>query len=300
VALGLLYTVWGSTYLAIRYAVQTLPPFLLSSVRFLTAGALLYGWLRYRGAPTPSRQHWVSGFIIGALLLGGGNGPVVWAEKTIPSGLAALMVSVVPLWMGFFDWIRPHGQRPRVQTAVGLVMGFVGLIILIGPENLQSPTSLSPGLIVLLFAPITWALGSVYSRRAALPSSPFMSTAIEMIAGGFVLLLLGAGLGEFQQINVPAISWVSIAALIYLIFIGALVGFSAYIYLLKHASLSVASTYAYVNPVVAVILGWLVASEKITVSTFIGGAIIVASVALMTMSPSERRCEDEVPPSEIG
>lgn len=282
IALTTVYLVWGSTYLAIRYTVETMPPFLMAAVRFLLSGAILYGWLRRRGSSRPDRLHWRSAFIIGGLLLVGGNGGVVWAELTVPSGLAALLVSMVPLWMALFDWARPGGRRPGVQTMIGLVLGFIGLVILVGWKNLVSPFSLTPGVLALLFAPIAWSLGSVYAKRAPLPSSPFMTTSIEMMAGGALLLLVAAMTGEFQNFHISRFSNASWIGLVYLIIIGSLVGFTAYIWLLKHASLSVASTYAYVNPVVAVVLGWLVAGETLSTQTFVGGFVILAAVALIT------------------
>lgn len=289
IALTTVYIVWGSTYLAIRYAVETLPPFLMASLRFWVAGAFLYIWLRMRGSAKPQRPHWRSAFIIGGFLLVGGNGLVVWGEKTVPSNLTALLVSMAPLWMAIFDWIRPGGRRPSTMTLFGLVLGFVGLVVLIGVHNLTLPGAITPGLLSILGAAVLWAIGSVYSKRAPLPDSPFMATAIEMLAGAALLLITSFLLGEFRGFSVHAVSKVSWMALIYLIFIGALVGFTAYVWLLRNAPLSVASTYAYVNPLVAVFLGWLIAGEQLSGNAVTGGAIILVSVALITMSAGKKQ-----------
>jgi drug/metabolite transporter (DMT)-like permease len=282
IALFTVYLVWGSTYLAIRYAIESIPPLLMAAARFLLAGGLLYLYLRWRGEKAPLMVHWKSAFIIGALLLGGGNGGVVWAEQTIPSGLSALLVSVVPLWMVLFDWLRPGGVRPRLQTIIGLLLGLIGLVVLVGPHNLISPIGLSTALIAVLIAPLTWALGSIYAKQAKLPSSAFMGTAMEMIAGGVVLFVMGLAMGEGSRLAISEISRTSWIGFFYLVFVGALVGFTAYIYILNNAPLSIASTYAYVNPVVAVILGWLFAGEKLTLRACGAGVLVLFAVALIT------------------
>lgn len=286
-ALSLVYVIWGSTYLAIRVAVETFPPFLMAALRFLAAGPLLYGWMRIKGEEKPRLLHWRSALIIGTLLLACGNGGVVWAEQTVPSGLAALFVSVIPLWMFFFDWIRPNGKKPHMKIILGALLGLIGLVILIGPSQFYSVKSMGHGTLVLLLAPITWGFGSVYSKRAPLPSSPFLATAMEMICGGVVLLLMSIVSGETHQFSFHSVSRNSWLCLLYLIVLGALVGFTAYIWLLKNASISIASTYAYVNPVVAVILGWIFLDEKLSTQIICGGVVILIGVALMS-SHSEK------------
>lgn len=286
-AMFLLYTVWGSTYLAIRYTVVTFPPFLMGALRFLMAGVILYIFLRARGVSAPEKSHWKSALIIGALLLGGGNGGVVWAEKNVSSGLTALLVSVVPLWIAVVDALRPGGRRPSALTTIGLLLGFAGLILLIGPESLSGPIHLSAPLAALIVSPMMWSLGSVYSKHTPLPASPFMSTAIEMIAGGAVMLALSCLFGELNGFSFASVSRVAWVGFYYLVFIGALVGFTAYIYLLKNVSLPIASTYAYVNPVVAVILGWLIADESLTGRSIAAGALVLAAVALITFQENK-------------
>lgn len=287
IALTCIYVVWGSTYLAIRYAVETMPPFLMASSRFLFSGSILYIWLRWRGAKNPSWVQWRSAFIIGGLLLVGGNGCVVWAEQSVPSGLAALLVSIAPLWMAFFNWVRPNGERPSALTTLGLILGFVGLIVLIGPRSLHIGEGFSWATLAIIVAPITWALGSVYSKQAPHPESPFMSTAIQMLSGGVLLLIVGLLMNEWPQLQWASFSAKSWWALLYLIVGGSLIGFTSYIWLLKHVPLSLASTYAYVNPVVAVLLGCFLAGETLSPNAVMGGAIILLAVAIITFKPAQ-------------
>lgn len=288
IALTCIYVVWGSTYLAIRYAVETMPPFLMASSRFLISGFFLYIWLKLRGARNPTPEQWRAAFIIGGLLLVGGNGCVVWAEQSVPSGLAALLVSIVPLWMAIFNWARPNGERPSVLTALGLILGFAGPIVLLGPRPPQV-RGFSLAIAAMIVAPITWALGSVYSKRAPLPHSPFMATATQMIGGGILLLLIGTFLGEWPHVQLESFSAKSWWSLLYLIVGGSLIGFTSYIWLLKNVPLSLASTYAYVNPVVAVLLGCLVAGETLSGNTVTGGILILISVALITLSAGKQK-----------
>lgn len=282
VALGLVYLVWGSTYLAIRVAVETLPPFLMAALRFLTAGAGMYAFLRLRGVPAPSGIEWRSAGIVGAFLLLGGNGLVVWAEQEVPSGLAALAVSMVPIWMAAADWAWPGGRRPGARASMGLLIGFGGLALLVGPDLRGSDVRLSAALFALLLASPAWAVGSVYARKARLPRSPFMATACEMVAGGGALLAFSLMREEWTRIDWATVSAASWAALAYLTLFGSVVGFSAYVWLLSHVRLTLVSTYAYVNPVVAVLLGWLALGEPVTARTAVAGGIILLAVVLMT------------------
>lgn len=279
------YLIWGSTYLAIHYAVQGEPPFVTMGVRFLIAGGLLYVVLRLRGVARPTFRHWRAGAIIGALLLFGGNGMVAWAEaQGVPSSLAALLVSMTPIWMALIDWLRPQGQRPPWGVIAGLLLGFGGVALLVGPNVVHDLHSGSPawGFLVVPFSSLAWAIGSIYARSAPMPASSLMGTSVEMIGGGVVLAIVAAVTGEIGQVNVHTITPTSTSALLYLILIGSLVGYSAYTWLLQNTPLSLASTYAYVNPVVAVILGWALASEPLTPLTLVAAAIIVASVCLIT------------------
>ncbi|WIG58489.1 MAG: Permease of the drug/metabolite transporter (DMT) superfamily [Ktedonobacterales bacterium] len=282
-ALLAVYIIWGSTYLAIRFAIETLPPLLMAGVRFLLAGILLYGWVRLRGGARPKLLHWRTAAVLGGLLLVGGNGGVVWAEQFVPSGLTALLVSMAPIWMALLDWLRPGGQRPRVMVAVGLALGLGGVALLVAAGSTQSSGPLQiGGLLLVVAASFSWALGSLYAQHAPSPTSPLLGTAMEMLAGGALLMVIALATGELGQLHPDAISVRSLAALGYLVIFGSLVGFSCYVWLLRNTALSLASTYAYVNPMVAVFLGWALAGEQLSPLTFVAAAIILASVVLIT------------------
>jgi drug/metabolite transporter (DMT)-like permease len=295
-ALAAVYVVWGSTYLAIRIAIESLPPFWMASGRFVIAGALLYGFARWRGAERPTAEHWRSAALVGTLLLGFGNGGVVWAEQRVDSGVAALIVSTVPLWMVVLDWLRPGGVRPRLGVFAGLALGFVGLVLLIRPSSAGAIDLIGVG--VLMLGSLGWAWGSLQSRFLRLPESPLLATAMEMLTGSVALGLLGAVTGESSRFHLSAVTPRSWLAVLYLILIGALVGYTAYVWLLRVASPALVSTYAYVNPVVAVLLGWAFASEPLTAKTLGAAAVILTGVALITISRGrtarkERREERE-------
>jgi drug/metabolite transporter (DMT)-like permease len=280
-ALGAIYVVWGSTYLAIRYAIETIPPFLSASIRFLVAGAILYAWSSFQGDLIYERRgwrQWRAAAIVGGALLLGGNGGVVWAEQHIPSGIAALVVATVPLWMALMDRTI-FGQRLSWPAVLGLVLGFGGLTLLFGGHGTGRIDPVGVGVVV--FASFSWAAGSLYSRRAPLPSRPLVGTGMEMIAGGVLLGIAGLAAGEAGDLHVTAISLRSWLGLGYLIVFGSLVGFTAYVWLLRVARTSLVSTYAYVNPVIAVLLGWALASEPLTARTLLAGAIIVVAVILI-------------------
>ena len=283
-AFATLYVVWGSTYLAIKYAVQTIPPYLMAGGRFLVSGIILFAWARFRGSPAPTRREWRDSAIVGVLLLCAGNGAVGWAEQKVPSGLTALLVASVPIWMILLDWLRPHGKRPPGVVVAGLVIGLAGVGVLALPE----PGTLAPvnpsGALMLLFGSVMWAAGSIYSRQGARPESAEMATGIQMITGSVALLLVALVTGEFTDFHPGSVTAASFAGWAYLVTFGALLGFTAYVYLLRETSPAKASTYAYVNPVVAVVLGWAIAGEPITTRTLSGAVVIVASVALVTLT----------------
>jgi drug/metabolite transporter (DMT)-like permease len=288
-AFAAIYVIWGSTYLAIRFAIETVPPLLMGAVRFLVAGGGLYAWLRWRGAARPSALHWRAAVIVGALMLLGGNGAVVWAEQRVPSGVTALLVAMVPLWMVLIDWARPGGVRPTLMVASGLILGLAGLALLVGPEQLLGGEHTDhAGALVLAFGCLTWSLGSVYSRHAPLPASPQLATAMEMLAGGALLLLASGVRGEWPLVDLDAVSLRSAAALGYLVVFGSLVGFSAYIWLLRQTTPARVSTYAYVNPLVAMLLGWAFAGEPLSARTLLAAGVIVAGVVLITSSRVRR------------
>jgi drug/metabolite transporter (DMT)-like permease len=286
-AFAIVYVVWGSTYLAILFAIETLPPFLMAGVRFLIAGSVLLAWTRIiAGEPAPSRAQWRSAAIVGVLLLLGGNGLVVWSEQRIASGVAALLVGTVPCFMVLVDWLRPGGIRPGWRVSGGLALGMLGLVWLVGPDSVMGGGRADLlGAAALVLASLSWAVGSIYSRHAAVPSSPFVFTAMQMLAGGVALVVLGVALGEPARFDAAALSLRSVLGLVYLIVLGSIVAFSAYVWLLRVSTPARVSTYAYVNPVVAVFLGWLLADEALTPRMAIAAAVIVSGVALITLAP---------------
>ena len=290
-AFAAVYIVWGSTYLAIRYAVESMPPLLMAGSRFAVSGAILYAWARFRGVAKPTAAEWRTAAVTGFLLICVGNGSVAWAERRVPSGLAALLVAVVPLWMVLLDWFRPGGARPRKAVLAGVIIGLVGLAVLVGRDSLTGGSqggvdALGAG--VLVAASMSWAIGSVYNRHGARPDSAAMSTALQMLGGSVSLLVLGFTLGETNGVHVASITRASWLGWVYLVTFGALLGFTAYIYLLRNVSAAKASTYAYVNPVVAVVLGWAVAGEAVTPRTVLAAAIILGGVAMITIARSRR------------
>lgn len=282
------YVVWGSTYLAIRFGVETIPPFLLAAVRFLLAGAVLYAWRRLRGDPPPSLRQWRSAAIAGIFLLVGGNGMVVWAEQRVASGIAALLVGSAPLWMVLIDGLRPGGRRPAGWTTLGVVLGFMGIAVLVGPASLLDASTAvdSIGAAALTLAAFSWAAGSLYTRGAELPESPLLGTGMEMLAGGAGLLLVGTLTGEWGRLEPAAISAKSLAGLAYLVVFGSWVGFAAYTWLLRVAPTALVSTYAYVNPLVAIFVGNWLAAEPLTPRVLLAASVIVGSVALITLTKS--------------
>ncbi len=282
-AFASIYIIWGSTYLAIMYAVETLPPFIMAGGRFLISGALLYLWARYRGAPKTTKLHWRNAVIAGGFLLLGGNGAVVWAEQYVPSGLTALLVSILPFWLVIIEWVRPPRQRPNTAVLVGLVLGFIGIIVLVGPGNVGGHGDVRPiGALVLILGSLSWAIGSFWSRDAELPASGLLTTGMEMLGGGVLLIVVGLLSGELSGFDIHHVSRASAIGLIYLITFGSLLGFTSYIWLLDKVSPARLGTYAYINPIVAVLLGWAIAGESLSIRTGIAAAIVICAVALIT------------------
>jgi drug/metabolite transporter (DMT)-like permease len=279
-ALGIVYVVWGSTYLAIRVAVETMPPLLMGAGRFLTAGVLLYAIARFRGAPSVrsmSRKQLGASWLVGSLLVAGGNGVVNVAEQYIPSSLAALVISSVPLWVVVMR--RVTGERVPVLTLASVGVGFCGVALLLLPGGATDNTK-PIGFVLVVFAAFSWALGSFSSRRMPLHGDALLSTSVQMAGGGLTMLVLGLALGETGDLHPARFSADSLLAFAYLIFIGSLVAYTAYVWLLQNAPISKVTTYAYVNPVVAIFLGWSILSEKVTATTLIGAAVIISSVAV--------------------
>jgi len=279
-AFAAVYVFWGSTYLAIRFTLETIPPFLFAGVRFVVAGALLYAWASRR-APRPTAVHWRSALIVGALLLLGGNGGVVWAQQRVPSGLAALLVSTEPIWIVIVATAMGR-ERLSATGVIGVIMGFGGVALLVGPQRFAGgePVELV-GAVVIVLAALLWAVGSLYSREAPQPASQSLSTAMSMLAGGALLLLAAAVAGDFGRLDPGAISLKSVLALVYLIIFGSLIAFSCYLWIMKAATPARASTYAYVNPLIAVVLGWLLAGEAMSPRVILSAAVIVTAVALI-------------------
>lgn len=279
IALLALYIVWGSTYLAIRFAVETIPPFMSAGLRFLVSGAILLIWRRAAGDELPTRSQWKSAAIIGILLLLGGNGLVSWAEQYIPSGTAALIIGAVPMFMVIAEAFRPNGAKPTWQVITGLLIGFGGIYLLVGPSEFSGEMHLNPlGVIALLIACLLWAIGSVYSKTADMPKSALMMTGAEMLMGSLSLFIVSLFTGELQGFNLSQVSTSSWLGLAYLIFIGSMIGFASYVWLLQNAPISLVSTYAYVNPLVAVFLGNWIAQESLTTRVVFASAIIIGSV----------------------
>lgn len=287
-ALLSVWAFWGGTYLAIRLVVRTMPPFLAASLRFLVAGAVLYAIAVRRGdreGDRPTRAQWVAASIIGGSLLLGGNGLVMWAEQTVPSGITALIIASVPLWLALLDRVV-LGNRLSWPAVVGLIVGFSGLALLVNPSGGGLDLA---GVGALVVASVSWAAGSLYARHAPLPKRPLVGVGMQMLAGGVLLGVVGLARGELGQFDRAAVSLESVLGLVYLIVFGSLVAFSAYIWLLRVTRTTLVSTYAYVNPIVAVFLGWAILSEPISVRTLIAGAIIVVAVALIVTARSARR-----------
>jgi drug/metabolite transporter (DMT)-like permease len=290
-AFAAVYVVWGSTYLAIRYAVETMPPFLMAATRFVVSGAALYAWARSRGAPKPTRREWRDATITGVLMLCLGNGAVGWAEQRVPSGLASLLVAVVPLWMVLIDWVRPQGVRPRGLVIAGVLIGFTGLLVLVGPSATTGTNADVFAAAVLVGASLAWACGSFFNRYGARPESAALSTGLQMIGGSVGLFAAGLARGELAQLHLSQVSAASWIGWLYLVTFGSLVGFTAYIFLLKNVSPAKASTYAYVNPLVAVFLGWAIAGEAVKTRTLLAAAIILTGVAMITASQGTSQAE---------
>ena len=274
----------------------------MGGVRFIIAGAVLYLWSRIRTGEKPTPVHWRTTAVVGACLILGGNGAVVWAEQFVASGMVSLLVAILPFWMVLIDWLRPNGQKPTTRVMIGLIVGIIGLVVLIGPSALN-PSNQSAaetqagngvalkGAIVLMFGSLAWAVGSIYSQHNPLPKSAFLATGMEMLLGGVMLLIVALVSGEHTRFDLADVSRRSMIAFIYLTSIGSLVGFTAYIWLLGNQPPSRVSTYAYVNPVVAVFLGWAFAGEPLSLRTMIAAAIIIGAVALITTARSGSRRE---------
>jgi drug/metabolite transporter (DMT)-like permease len=295
---AVIYLAWGSTYLAIAYAVRSLPPVLTTAARFIVAGALLCTWAWSRGAPRPTWREWRAASIAGSLLVVGGTATVCWAEQSVPSGLASLLVATVPVWIVLLEWLSPRGHRPQGLVAAGVALGLIGLAVLTAPVSGAgaSPQAFWPA-TVLMAAAVLWAAGSLYSRSAPLPASATLGMGMQMMAGGALCIPVGLALGESAAIDaahVPAIAWLSVA---YLTVVGVLIAFTTYLWLLRVSTPSRVATHAFVNPVVAVALGWAVAGEALTTRMLVAAGLIIGAVVLITSGQRQPTIADAMHPT---
>lgn len=294
-AFAAIYIVWGSTYLAIRLLMDTLPGFSMVGLRFLVAGVLLFAWARWRGAARPTRAQVRSAGLVGVLLLFVGTGAVVWATQYIESGLVALLVATQPLWvavmMGLLPTARRPGEpRPSILTYGSLLVGFAGAALLAAPGESVGGAGVHPGsVLALTVGCLAWGGGSLWARQADLPSSPWMNTAIQMLIGGAALALYGALIGEWSRVEPASVSLVSVLAFLYLVVFGSLVAYSAYTWLIRNTDPTLVTTHAYVNPVVAIFLGWWIADEAVTLETLLAASLIVGAVVLVTAEQGRRK-----------
>ncbi len=283
-AMAVIYIVWGSTYLAIRIAIDTVPPFIMAGTRFACAGLLLFAFARPRAGAAPTLAHWRSAAFVGCLMLVGGNGMVSWSEQYVPTGLAALLIGTVPLWMVILDWLLYRGPVPTPLMVGGLAVGLFGVYTLIGAPNLEGNPVHPLGAAALMFACASWALGSLKSRKANLPKSQLLSASMQMIAAGIALLILGSCCGEWANFSLAAITLKSTIAIVYLSLFGSILAFSCYLWLLRVTSASRVATYAYVNPLVAIILGAAFINEPITSRVIVAGLAIIVAVIMINLS----------------
>ena len=282
-AFAAVYFVWGSTYLFIHFALRELPPFVLAASRFLVAGTILYSWCHLLGAPRPTIRQWRAATVTGGLFFLCGNGAVVWSQQRLPSGIAALLVAIVPLWVVLLEWLRPPHKRPRSLVLIGVCVGLAGLIFLMGPSALTSAAAIDlTAALVLALGSLCWAFGTLYAQRAALPRSPIHAASMQLLAGGVLLSVVAMLRAEPFHMDWQ-LSAGTILSMLYLVLFGSIMAFTAYGWLVRVAPASRVATYAYVNPVVAMMLGWLFAGETLSARTLLAAALVLAGVALITI-----------------
>ena len=286
IAFAAVYLLWGSTYFFIRIGVESIPPFVLAGIRHIAIGLVFYPLFRYQSKEKPTAAQWRTTIITGLLLLLCGNGALSWAETRVPSGIASLLVATVSLWMVILDWLRPCGARPAPRVLIGFVLGFAGIALLVGPSHLGGSERVNPfGAVILILGSLAWAAGSIYSRHHPVPHSPLLGVAMQSLAGGAGLWIVAAATGELHQFHPAQVTLRSWLAVLYLFSFGSALGFSAYIYILKHSTASRVATYAFVNPVVALFLGWSFGGESISLRTLIASGTILAAVLLVILAP---------------
>lgn len=282
-----IYVVWGSTYVAIKFSLESLPPFLMAAIRFTIAGILMSIWCKTQGAPIPKRENILPTFILGILLLVFGSTGVVLAEKSVPSGLVSLLVTTVPIYIVLLQWLRPGGTKPTWRVIAGLCIGLIGMLLLLDPRIVNDNESIDyVGVSYVLIGALGSAIGVLYAPTAKLPGSQQVAAAMEMLAAGISLFVIAFCSGEFSYFSHAHLSLKSALAMAYLVVFGSMVAFSAYAWLLKVVSPSRVATYAYVNPVVALLLGWLLAGEPLTSSSILGSAVVLSAVWLITQAKS--------------
>ncbi|HXO61003.1 MAG TPA: EamA family transporter [Candidatus Acidoferrales bacterium] len=291
-AFAAVYILWGSTFLGIRIAIETIPPLAMAAMRHSLVGLILYPILRVKTGIRPTAAHWWTAAVTGVSLLCISNGGLSWAEQRVPSGIAALLIATISLWLVILDWLRPRGTRPGPRVIVGLVVGFAGMALLVGPAKLGGARRIDVvGAGVLVVASFVWACASLYSKQRTMPASPLLVVAMQSLAGGAALWIAAIVSGEFRAVHLAAISGRSWMALIYLLVFGSGMGFTAYLYILKNSTASKVATYAFVNPVVALFLGWTLAGETITTRTAIAAAVILTAVVLVISAPPAQVAE---------
>jgi drug/metabolite transporter (DMT)-like permease len=288
-AFAIIYFVWGSTFLAIRVGVREVPPFLFAAMRFLVAGLVLYGWMIAKGERSPTRRHWMSVFVLALLIFVFDYGLLFWAEQRVPSGIAAVMMATIPVFMALSEIIVLRTQRLTVRLALALLVGIGGVAVLMSHSLYLGGAPInSAGAVALIIGSISWSIASVLTRKLPLPSSKVMSSGAQMLAGGVMLALTAAALGEFRNFHPSAVSPGAWFSLLYLIVAGSIIGFTAYVWLIHHESPTKVGTYAYVNPVVAVLVGYLLGGEAIGLRTILGTMFVLISVVVITTTRAKK------------
>jgi drug/metabolite transporter (DMT)-like permease len=288
-AFAIIYFVWGSTFLAIRVGVHEVPPFLLAAMRFLAAGTVLYGWMMARGERSPSARQWMSVCLIAVLIFVFDYGLLFWAEQRVPSGIAAVMMATIPTLMALSEIVFLRTQRLTLRLAGALAIGIAGVAVLISPWRSLGGAPISPiGAAALIFAAINWSIASVLSRKLPMPPSKVMSSGAQMLAGGVFLAFASTALGEFHRFHPADVSRAAWLSLLYLIVAGSIIGFTAYVWLIHHHSPTKVGTYAYVNPVVAVLVGYFLGGEELALRTILGTAFVLISVLAITLTPAKK------------